>query len=212
MGYASRSGRAQTSASNPRAFAVCQRCNIWVNHDTLAWQMQYGGAGLINTRLLVCPSCYDTPQPQLRSLNLPGDPTPVQFALVEPFLYDESGNNPPYGQPVGLEQAAVMPLFGTKHYAVPLQVLSVTADGTNVAVVTCSAPHGLVTNDQVAIEGLTARNATGFFSVTVLNPMTLSYAAFSNIAAGALLTTTSKILTALVGLPRGYTTIPQVGP
>lgn len=215
MAYASRSGRAQTNPSIPRAFAVCQRCGIWHNRSDLQWQYQWGGASLINLRILVCRECLDRPQEQLRSLALPADPVPVDYPVVEPFLLDESGNNPVIGQPVGLEQAAIPPLAvapdGTiKHYGVPLNVLSITSNGTNTVSVTCSSPHGLATNDQIAVEGLTDARATGFFSVVVATATALNYVTALPVPANSLLTPNTRIVNALVGLPRGVTTIPQV--
>ena len=217
MSYASRSGRAKTSVSNPRAFAVCDRCGAWVNHDKLQWQTQWAGAALQNIRLLVCSECLDRPQEGLRAIVLPPDPVPIINARVEPFLADESGNVPPIGQPVGLEQAAIMPLGlnsvgAVIHLGVPISALSVVSSGTNVVTVTCSAAHGLSDNGQISVAGLTNPRACGFFSVVVTNPMIFTYETFSVIAAASLLTGTSRIVTALVGLPRGVTTIPQVGP
>jgi hypothetical protein len=89
MGYASRSGRAQTSARNPRAFGVCDRCGIWYNHDQLKWQMDWAGAALINKRILVCSSCMDVPQQQLRAIVIPADPTPIMNPRVESYVADE---------------------------------------------------------------------------------------------------------------------------
>lgn len=88
MGYASRSGRAQTSAKRPRAFGVCDRCAIWYNHDQLSWQYDWAGASLINKRILVCRTCYDEPQQQLRAIVVPADPTPIINPRVEPFAFD----------------------------------------------------------------------------------------------------------------------------
>lgn len=89
MGYASRSGRAQTSSRNPRAFAVCDRCAIWYNHDRLRWQYDWAGASMINKRLLVCNTCYDEPQEQLRAIVVPADPMPINQPRVEPYMWDE---------------------------------------------------------------------------------------------------------------------------
>ena len=89
MGYASRSGRARTSASNPRAFGVCDRCAIWYNRDQLRWQYDWAGASLINKKMLVCSSCYDEPQSQLRAIVIPADPVPVTNPRVEPYAWDE---------------------------------------------------------------------------------------------------------------------------
>ena len=89
MGYASRSGRARTSAKNPQAFAICDRCAIWYNHVNLRWQYDWAGASLINKRILVCNTCYDTPQEQLRAIIIPADPVPIVNPRVEPYAWDE---------------------------------------------------------------------------------------------------------------------------
>jgi hypothetical protein len=89
MGYASRSGRARTDARNPRAFAVCDRCSLWYNHVNLNFQYDWAGASLINKRILVCDTCYDTPQEQLRAIIVPADPVPIINPRVEPYAWDE---------------------------------------------------------------------------------------------------------------------------
>ena len=89
MGYASRSGRAQTSSRNPRSFGVCDRCAIWYNRDQLNWQMDWAGASLINKRMLVCDMCMDTPQQQLRAIIIPADPVPISNPRVEQYALSE---------------------------------------------------------------------------------------------------------------------------
>lgn len=89
MAYASRSGRARTSPSSPRAFAVCDRCALWYNHYQLKWQYDWAGASLVNKRLLVCRTCYDEPQEQLRSIVIPADPVPIVNPRIEPYAWDE---------------------------------------------------------------------------------------------------------------------------
>lgn len=78
-------GRASIDPRRPRALAICQRCGAMYNHDDLRWQFQYGGLRLINLRLLVCQTCLDNPQIQLRTIILPPDPVPIQFALPENY-------------------------------------------------------------------------------------------------------------------------------
>jgi len=90
MGYASRSGRARTSIRNPRAFGVCDRCALWYNHDNLTWQFDWAGASLMNKRILVCSSCYDNPQQQLRAIVLPADPMPIINPRTEPYAWDST--------------------------------------------------------------------------------------------------------------------------
>lgn len=89
MAYASQSGRARTSARNPRSHAICDRCGFRYNHETLAWQVDYAGAGLVNKRILVCHRCYDTPNEQGRAIVIPADPTPTLNARPENFRADE---------------------------------------------------------------------------------------------------------------------------
>lgn len=243
MSYASKSGRAFTSASNPRAFAICQRCGIWHNRVSLQFQWEWRGAALQNTYILVCRQCYDRPQENLRAITLPADPVPVYYPSTEPFLADESnyravsignltdpvtglpiqsdvlllsedGQNMSTqvtGLPVGLEQDAQAPLLGTVHYDVELPVLSVSANDTAIITVTCSAPHGLVSNAQISAEGLSNVGACGFYSVTPTTATAFTYMTNRIIPAGALLQSTSRIVTVLVGLPLGFVQIPQTG-
>lgn len=120
----------------------------------------------------------------------------------------------PYGAPIGLDQNAVMPYSGTvqKAFGVPLALLSVISNGTATIFVTCSQPHNLNNDDQIAVQGLTDRNACGFFSVTMFTATVFTYMTVNNIPAGSLLTPTTRMITALVGLPRGFDSIPQVTP
>lgn len=71
-------GRAITSPSSPKAYAICDGCGFLYNHNRLNWQYQYAGRQLQNLRLLVCSRCLDVPQPQLKSRTLPPDPVPIQ--------------------------------------------------------------------------------------------------------------------------------------
>lgn len=147
------------------------------------------------------------------------------------------------GCPEGLIQNAVMPYNGgiQQAFAVPLSILSVTADGTATVSVTCAKPHGLTTNGQISAEGLTAAN--GFHSVTVLTATAFTYLVAYDIPAGSLLAPSTvigglfnqagqpiynqeglqmgleagvtpgvpKIITADVGLPYAAQTIPPLG-
>lgn len=90
MGYASRTGRARVNSRNPQAFGVCDRCAMWYNHADLRWQYDWAGASLINKRILVCDSCYDEPQQQLRAIALSADPIPIINPRTEPYLWDNT--------------------------------------------------------------------------------------------------------------------------
>lgn len=86
MGYASQAGRARTSASNPQAHAICDRCGFRYNHINLRWQFDWRGASLQNLRLLVCNTCYDAPQEQLRAIVVPADPVPIVQPRIQDFV------------------------------------------------------------------------------------------------------------------------------
>lgn len=78
-------GRATVSATNSRAFGICDRCGFLYNHYELQWQFDYRGAALLNTRILVCETCLDVPQNQLRNIIIPADPTPIMNARVQDY-------------------------------------------------------------------------------------------------------------------------------
>ena len=137
-----------------------------------------------------------------------GIPIPSTTVLV-----DNNGNPitlQPYGSPTGLVQPAQPPQKGTQLFAVKLPALSVTANGTPTVTVTCSAAHNLSNDAQVSVEGLTTALACGFFSVTVTSGTAFTYQCYDPVPAGALITPTTRVITASVGLPYGYTKIPQV--
>ena len=117
------------------------------------------------------------------------------------------------GKPTGLDQNAVMPLLNQTQYRVVLSPLSISSQtGTSTITVTFSSAHGLNTNDQIAVQGLTDNKADGIYSVTVTNPMIFTYQVNSAIPTGGLLQGTTLMVTALVGLPYNYTQIPLTGP
>lgn len=98
MGYASQSGRARTSATNPQAHAICDRCGFRYNHVNLKWQYDWAGASLINKRILVCNTCYDEPQEQLRAIVVPADPMPIINPRVQDFVTAEQNTRVTSGQ------------------------------------------------------------------------------------------------------------------
>jgi hypothetical protein len=236
-------GRAQVNPTAPRAFGRCDRCGFIYNHGDLRFQFDYRGPRLTNLRFLVCETCYDTPQPQLKPIMVTQDPLPVINMRPEDYNYANQswlfGENPtttdpstgipipqgndlvteigvqleiqPTGRPGGLDADAVMPLYNTTAYNVVIPVLSISANGTMTVTVTCSDLHGLSTNSQVSVEGVANRLAAGLYSVTVLSATVFTYQTYSNITSGGLLTPTTRVATALVGLPPNDTQIPLTG-
>lgn len=98
MGYASRSGRARTNPSGPRAHAICDRCGFRYNHMDLQWQFDWRGATLQNTRVLVCGRCNDDQQQQLRAIVIPADPVPIMNPRVQDFVTAETTSRTTSGQ------------------------------------------------------------------------------------------------------------------
>jgi hypothetical protein len=236
MAYASQSGRARTSARNPRAFAVCDRCGIWYNRVDLHPQFDWRGAQLQNLYIYVCTKCTDVPQEQLRAIILPADPVPIDQPRVEDFAAAETDyltvsepqfdpvtgiqlpsaptllvtqdcenlTDQPVGRPEGLTQAAVMPLQGTVEYGVPLSPIAIYAIA-NTVTVTCSVVHGLQPGKQVSIQGLSG-GGNGFYTVAVPTATVFSYQTMKPVSPQ--LTPTTMMVTANVGLPRGYDELP----
>jgi len=130
-------------------------------------------------------------------------------------LVNQDGSTPttqPIGAPTGLDQNAVQPQFLSTAYRVNVNPTSVLGNGTSTVTVNCSTPHGLATNAQIAVEGLSNNAADGMYSVTVTTATQFTYQTNSAIPSGNLLQGTTLIVTALVGLPYGYTQIPLTGP
>ena len=98
MAYASQAGRARTSPSNPQAHAICDRCGFRYNNVNLSWQFDWAGASLINKRLLVCSSCNDVPQQQLRAIIVPADPVPIMNPRLQDFATAETNTRATSGQ------------------------------------------------------------------------------------------------------------------
>ena len=99
-------GRASISRTRPRALAICDRCGFTYNYDSLQMQQEWRGSQMQNTGLLVCESCWDAPQEQLRTIILPPDPVPIADPRPENY---ELANNP--NSPVG--QSASPALAGS---------------------------------------------------------------------------------------------------
>jgi hypothetical protein len=113
----------------------------------------------------------------------------------------------PYGDPIGLDANAVMPLQVNggipTHYDIVLPVLSLFSYDCLVTV-TCGAVHNLQPNQQVAITGMTTGN--GFYSVAVPTATVFTFQTAQ--PCQPQLTNTTRMVTTNVGLPLGFTDIP----
>lgn len=87
-------GHASVNQNRTVAFAVCDRCGSLYNHNKLSWQFQWYGTQLQNIRILVCDSCMDIPQEQLRVTILPPDPVPIMNARPENYVLADNPLSP----------------------------------------------------------------------------------------------------------------------
>lgn len=116
------------------------------------------------------------------------------------------------GKPTGLDQNSVMPLLNQEQYRVVLSPLSISSQtGTSTITVTFSSAHGLNTNDQIAVQGLTDNTADGIYSITYQTATSFTYQVNNAIPTGGLLQGSTLMVTALVGLPYNYNQIPLTG-
>lgn len=93
-------GRARVDATSPSAFAICDRCGFLYNHRDLHWQYDYRGRSLANLRILVCETCEDTPQNQLKPRIIPPDPVSIPNARPERYRQYETNNRITQGNTV----------------------------------------------------------------------------------------------------------------
>lgn len=80
MGAFPSGARGRARAVGPHAVSaigICDRCGFRYTLIDLQFQVEWGGAALINTGSRVCPPCFDEPNPQLRAYSPPPDPVPV---------------------------------------------------------------------------------------------------------------------------------------
>lgn len=199
MAYSSRSGRARTSASSPQAHAICDRCGFRYNHVALTWQYDWAGASLINKRILVCPTCLDTPQQQLRAIVVPSDPVPIANPRVEYFVDYESNTritnqtpttDPTTGIPVpagdtrttenggvrstqmtGEPPNGTNTLPGTDPNAVTYRTVTNAVDnGSGLIRLTLATTNGMITGQRVTVQDVGGVTAaSGNWTITVID-------------------------------------------
>lgn len=200
MAYASQSGRAKTNPRAPQAHAICDRCGWRYNRVDLAWQFDWAGASLINKRILVCDTCYDEPQQQLRAIVVPADPVPIENPRIEYYVDDEtdyrftSGQNsvdPITGLPViggnqritqtndtrvaqetGEPPLGLNQLPGTDPNAITYRnVIGAVNNGSGLIRLSMATTNGLITNQSVIVQTINGvPNANGTWAITVVSP------------------------------------------
>lgn len=110
---------AETDPQSPRGWGTCDRCGFVANLYKLAWQYDWRGAKLDNTRILVCEYCYDNPQRQLGTVFIPPDPLPKINARVEQYDIDESPVATRYTMQGSIRVIAYQPYPKTRIATVP---------------------------------------------------------------------------------------------
>ncbi len=90
-------GRARISARRPEAKAICDACGFMYSLADLRARQQWAGMKLQTFNQMVCSTCWDVPNQQLRTIILPPDPMPVYnprperyTAIVPSFMATES--------------------------------------------------------------------------------------------------------------------------
>jgi len=146
MAYASQAGRAKTSAKNPQAHAICDRCGFRYNFVNLQWQFDWRGASLQNIRILVCNSCLDTPQEQLRAIVVPADPTPIMNARVQDFVAASTDDFVVTGGTTDPKTGIYIPATTT----------IVTEDGVDITPQPIGVPNGLEPGAIMPLQGKVA--------------------------------------------------------
>lgn len=161
MGYASQAGRARTNPTNPQAHAICDRCGFRYNWVGLKWQYDWRGASLQNLKILVCETCYDAPQEQLRAIVVPADPVPIVNARVQDFVVAETNTRYTSG-------TSLVPTVGTGNGTTATLTLAVPADFPVISV-----------GSTIIVSGM---QPAGFNKTAIVtactpgNPYTISYA------------------------------------
>lgn len=158
MAYASISGRARTSATSPQAHAICDRCGFRYNRVNLNWQYDWRGATLQNVRILVCNTCMDTPQEQLRAIVVPADPVPIDQPRTQDFAQAET-NYQTISQTTVYDPVTGIPIPGTTTLS--------AENGDNLLTQPVGIPAGIDQSAVMPLEGTTHYRVT-------LSPLSIS--------------------------------------
>jgi len=98
-------GHAKVDPLHPAAFAICDQCGFQYNHRDLRWEVQWFGNQIRKTGFLVCPTCWDHPNPTLRPKVLPPDPVPILNPRKEYIPVDVSNES---GDPLVAENGSFL--------------------------------------------------------------------------------------------------------
>lgn len=139
-----------------------------------------------------------------------GIPVPGTTTFLTPA--GDNRSQQPIGLPAGIDPNAVMPFSQQIVYRTQLSVTSLVSNGTDRITITCSSAHNLTVGSQILVEGALAPAANGAFSILSSPTATmLTYQTNIAVLASGLLTGSTLVLTATIGVPRGFSQIPQTG-
>jgi hypothetical protein len=155
----------------------------------LQWQFDYRGAALLNTRILVCESCLDVPQNQLRNIILPADPTPIMNARVQDYVTAETNNRYTSGQVLTVLSASGTGSVATLTLKYPLSLAPITVGST------------------IVVSGMEPAGYNGTYVVTASSNSGTATVSFANRTTGDLTVSgfVAINIDPITGLPMGQT-------
>lgn len=210
---------------------------MWYNHVNLRFQYDWRGASLQNLKLLVCNSCYDEPQAQLRAIVVPADPVPVTNPRIQDFVAAEmnfrttSGQNtidPTTGIPVpggdtiitqnnynvvtpvtGAPNGSLNNKPGTDPNAVTYRTITnAVNNGAGLIRLTVATTNGMITGQSVIVADVAGVTAAnGTFRITVINTTQLDLQAST--FSGSY--TSGGYVIHNPSLPYGFDEVPETG-
>ncbi len=189
---------------------VCDRCHDTPQEQLRAITLPPDPEPIINAR----PEPYAQDSSDFMRLNggtidpITGIPIPSTIIMsldgVTPMVAQPIGSSGALRSNYGLTPDAQMPLVSGVKWHQPIPFSSIQADGTQVVTVTCSQPHGLLSNAQIAVLGASNLNANGFFFIYVTTLTAFVYSVFKNIPAGSLIAPHTEMVTVNAGWPYGF--------
>ena len=172
MAWASRLGRARISAKSPQAAGVCDRCGFIWTHSSLQKQADWRGAVMMNTNIMVCRRCLDTPQAQWRAIILPPDPVPIQNPRINTWDdYSTDYRATQAGRKRGTEDFQYRVTQPTGPAGVPQYPAAgrISSNGLEMWAIMPNAPDGAVYDRRLQVLSVIA-DGTTVIAVTCLVP------------------------------------------
>lgn len=141
----------------------------------------------MNIRILVCETCLDVPQNQLRNIIIPADPTPIMNARVQDYVTAETNARFTSNQVLEVISASGTGSVATLTLQVPLSLAAITVGST------------------IVISGMEPAGYNGTFIVTASSNSGSYTVSFANRTVGPM-TQPGRVainIDPVTGLPRG---------